>query len=80
MQAPLHRMEPGVVTILGACLCAVTCVVTLAGSESEFAWLEAIARGLMVGVPIGVGVYARRRTPFERFGALLIIAGLGWWR
>ena len=71
-------MEPGVVTILGACLCAVTCVVTLAGSDSDFAWLDAIARVLMVGAPIGVGVYARRRPPFERFGALLIIAGLGW--
>ena len=31
----------------------------------------------MVGVPIGVGVYARRRPPFERFGALLIVAGVG---
>ena len=33
---------------------------------------------LMVGVPIAVGVFALHRPPFERFGALLIIAGLGW--
>jgi signal transduction histidine kinase len=71
-------MEPGVVTILGACLCAVTCVVTLGGSSSDFAWLEAIARVLMVGAPIAVGIYARRHTPFRRFGALLIAAGVGW--
>jgi signal transduction histidine kinase len=78
MHPPLHRLEPGIVAFVGACLCAGTCVITLADADAEYAWLEAIARVLMVGAPIAVGIYARRRPPFERFGALLIVAGLGW--
>ena len=38
----------------------------------------AIARGLMVAVPIAVGLYAWQRRPDERFGPLLVAAGFGW--
>jgi signal transduction histidine kinase len=38
----------------------------------------AIARGLMVAVPIAVGLYAWHRRPDERFGPLLVAAGFGW--
>jgi signal transduction histidine kinase len=39
---------------------------------------SAIARGLMVAVPIAVGLYAWRRRPGERFGPVLVAAGFGW--
>jgi signal transduction histidine kinase len=68
-------LAEGAVTIGGAGLCALAAAITLAGNESAYAWLEAIARGLLVGAPIAVGLYARRRPPFARFGALLIGVG-----
>jgi hypothetical protein len=60
-------------------MCVVAGVVTTTGSRSEYDWLEGLARAVMVGVPFAVGVYARRRAPFERFGAMLIALGVGWW-
>jgi signal transduction histidine kinase len=59
-------------------LCAVTAAITLDGSGSEYAWLEACARAVMVGVPITVGLYARQLRASRRFGDLLVIAGAGW--
>ena len=38
----------------------------------------AIARALMVAVPISVGLYAWHRRPDERFGPVLVAAGFGW--
>ena len=38
----------------------------------------AIARGLMVAVPIAVGLYAWHTRPDERFGPVLVAAGFGW--
>ncbi len=51
---------------------------TVSGSASEYAWLEAFARALTVGVPLAVGLYALYRPPFERFGALLALTGCAW--
>jgi len=59
-------------------MCAVTGALTASGSSSDNAWLEVIARVLTVAAPIGVGIFALHRPPFERFGALLIIAGSVW--
>ncbi len=59
-------------------LCAITVAITLSGTDSEYAWLEAALRALTVGVPIAVGAYARRHPPFERFGTLLVATGFGW--
>ena len=56
-------------------MCAMTGVLTASGSSSEYAWLEAVARVLTVAAPIGVGLFALHRPPFERFGALLVVAG-----
>ena len=64
--------------VLGLVLCTITAATTAAGSAAQYAWLEAMARSLMVGLPIAVGLYARRRPPFERFGALLIVGGFLW--
>ena len=59
-----------------------TCVATgsliVSGASSQYVWLEAVARVLTFAVPIAVGLFALHRPPFERFGALLVIAGLVW--
>ena len=58
-----------------AALAVSTVVVAVAASHSLPVGL---ARGLIVGTPIGVGLYAWYRGPDERFGLLLIAAGAGW--
>ena len=35
----------------------------------------ALARGLMVGVPLAVGLHTWYRRPAERFGLVLVVAG-----
>jgi signal transduction histidine kinase len=59
-------------------LCAVTAAVTISGSRSDQAELEAAVRVLTVGAPIAVGLYALRRPPFARFGGLLVLSGIAW--
>jgi signal transduction histidine kinase len=59
-------------------MCAVTGALTAPGSPAEYPWLEAAARVLSVAAPIGVGLLALHRPPFERFGTLLIVAGSVW--
>ena len=78
MRPGRDRLEFGALAIAGCCLTMVSAVVTLSGSTSDLAWLEAVARSLTVGMPIAVGLYARHRPPFERFGMLLVLAGMGW--
>ncbi|HEX2410629.1 MAG TPA: histidine kinase [Solirubrobacteraceae bacterium] len=78
MGSRLDRLEFGALASLGGCLSLVAAAVTLDGSTSELAWLEAVVRSLSVAVPIAVGLYARQRPPFERFGMLLVLAGVGW--
>ena len=65
-------------TAVGLGLCAVTAAVTISGSTSDHAELEALVRVLTVAAPIAVGVYALQRPPFERFGGLLVLAGVAW--
>ena len=59
-------------------MCAITGALTASGSSSEYAWLEAVVRMLTVAAPIAVGLFALHRPPFERFGALLLVAGFVW--
>ena len=59
-------------------MCVVAAVVTTRGSGSQYDWLEGLARAVMVGAPVAVGLYARRRQPFERFGTMLIALGVAW--
>jgi len=59
-------------------MCAVTAAVSVAGSASEHAWLEAVARVVTVAAPLAVGGFALHRPHFERFGALLVAAGFAW--
>jgi signal transduction histidine kinase len=55
----------------------VVAALTASGPGSEYVALEATVRGLMVGTPIAVGLYARRHAASARFGTLLIVAGFG---
>jgi signal transduction histidine kinase len=63
--------------VLGAAATVAAAVIAFSGAASEPA-LVALARALMVGVPIGVGLQARARHPDERFGLVLAAAGAGW--
>jgi signal transduction histidine kinase len=63
------------VAAVGAALCGIAAATAIAGNDSAYAWLEGLARGLMVGAPIAVGLYAHRRAPFARFGTLLVATG-----
>jgi signal transduction histidine kinase len=76
---PAHPRSGKLVTVsvavIAAALCAMAAAITVSGSSSEYSWLEAIARAAMVGAPIGVGLYAWRRRPFQRFGTLLLATG-----
>ena len=60
--------------VAGAALCCLTAVLVATWMN----WLEGLARALMVGAPIAVGLYARRRVPFARFGGLLVGVGVVW--
>ena len=48
------------------------------GTSLGPALLESAARLVEVGIPVAVGLYAWRRVPFERFGALLVASGAVW--
>ena len=56
---------------------AVPVAVTLSGPADQPASV-AIARALMVGVPIGVGLYAWHRDSDRRLGLLLVLVGGVW--
>jgi signal transduction histidine kinase len=62
----------------GLAACAVAAGLTASGPGREDVALAAVARALMVGTPIAVGLYARRHVASARFGSLLIVAGFGW--
>jgi signal transduction histidine kinase len=73
-----ERLESVAAAAVGVVLSTVAVLVTLSGTSSQYEGLEALARAAMVGVPIAVGIYARSRPPFRRFGGLLIAAGCVW--
>jgi signal transduction histidine kinase len=63
--------------LAGAAATAVAAELAYGGASSR-PGLTAVARGLSVGVPIGVGLYAWYRGENRRFGILLMAAGAGW--
>jgi len=66
------------IVVAGLAACAVAAAVTASGSGSGDVALQAVARAVMVGAPIAVGLYARRQPATARFGSLLVLAGFGW--
>src|SRR6476659_8264958 len=69
----LGRFGASALACLGACLAAAAAVIT---AGSGHTWLEAITRSVIVAAPIAVGIYAWRRSPFERFGVLMVASGV----
>jgi signal transduction histidine kinase len=70
------------ITLFAAVLAAaaavsITVEVALVGADQQ-PGLVALARGLMVGVPLAVGLHTWYRRPAERFGLLLVAAGAAW--
>ena len=74
----MRRLEAAAIPATGLGMCVVAAVVTITGSSSQYDWLEGLARAMMVGAPIAVGLYARHRRPFEHFGKMLIALGVVW--
>ena len=48
------------------------------GVSEATAVIEGVARGLMVAVPLAVGLYARRRPAHARFGGVLVTVSCIW--
>jgi len=61
--------------IAGAALCAIAYALTVSGSAAGNPTAEGLARALIVGAPIAVGIYARGHASSARFGTLLIALG-----
>jgi signal transduction histidine kinase len=83
-QAPPSWLGTIVIASFTAIAVAITVGVTAAdayattGASTETAVLEAIARGVIVAIPLAVGLYAWRRPAHERFGRLLLGFGGLW--
>jgi signal transduction histidine kinase len=77
---PRHHDRRAVV-LAGCALAGLAAVATsaaiAASSATSQAGLVAVARALVVGVPIAVGLYAWSRRSDERFGRLLVGVGAG---
>ena len=72
------RIAVYAVVVAGAAATVAAAGLTVAGSDAQNAWLAAVARAVVVGAPIAVGLYACRRRTTERFGRLLVFAGFFW--
>ena len=72
------RARTAITCAIGLSLTAFALVITATSSSSTEPWAAAVARATIVAVPIAVGVYARGRRPYRRFGLMLIVMGAGW--
>ena len=72
------RATTAIACTIGLALTAFAVVVTARGSSSTDPWVAAAARGTIVAVPIGVGIYARAWRSYRRFALLLVLVGAGW--
>ena len=65
------------VALAGAAATAAAAALGYAGAAGQ-PGLAALARALIVGAPIAIGLYAWSRRPSQRFGLLLVAAGGLW--
>jgi signal transduction histidine kinase len=72
-----RRVHPLVLACAGAAAAAMAAAITYAGAAGQPGPV-ALGRALIVGLPIGAGLYARYRQPDDRFGLVLVAAGVGW--
>ena len=83
-QSPPVWLGTALIASITTIAVAITIGVTAAGAQAttgasmQTAVLEAIARGVIVGIPLAVGLYAWRRPAHERFGRLLLAFGGLW--
>ena len=79
-RVPARRdLRQGALVGLALAGVAATLAATLAyEGAADQPGLIALARALIVGVPIAVGLYAWYHGPDRRFGLLLVLAGGGW--
>src|SRR5215210_4681582 len=63
---------------LGVALCAVAAVTVANSSFEQYRGVALVAHVLVIGAPIGAGLYAISRPQPSRFGWLLVIAGIAW--
>ena len=62
----------------GLFLCVVSALIALSAPGPGDRPLIALGYVLLIGVPIGVGLWAWSSTPYRRFGGLLLAAGFLW--
>ena len=75
----VDRVSMRVLAALSAAgLCAISFLVTLDGSDSGVAELEALGRALLVAASLGTALYLWGRPPFDRFAWMLAVVGVGW--
>jgi signal transduction histidine kinase len=70
------REVVGVVAATVVCVVAVVAVAAAAPADDRFE--RTLLEGLIVGLPVGAGVYATRSPSTHRFGLALLAAGLLW--
>jgi PAS domain S-box-containing protein len=63
---------------LGAGLCAAAAAIAAGSSFEGHRGIAVVAHVLVIGAPIGAGLYAVSRPHASRFGWLLVIAGIAW--
>jgi signal transduction histidine kinase len=73
--ADRERMTSAMQAFIVVALPAISAAIALYAGRSP---PVALARALMVGLPLAVGLYALRQHPNERFGRVLVIAGAAW--
>jgi signal transduction histidine kinase len=71
----IPRYGAAALAVAGLAMCVLTAALTISGSTSDYAELEASARVLIVAAPVAVGLFTLHRPPFERLGALLVASG-----
>jgi signal transduction histidine kinase len=83
-ETPPLRVDSAVIGVLIAAAVAITAGLTAAGAHATTgashgsAVLQALARGVIVGVPLAVALYACRRPAHARFGRLLLGVSTLW--
>ena len=70
--------ELAIGTAVAAAVAATFVLAPISLASREAAALESAGRLAVIGIPVAVGLYAWRRVPFARLGALLIASGLVW--
>src|SRR5690349_18527461 len=72
------RRELAIATAVAAAVAATFALAPISHASREAAAFESAGRVAVIGIPVAIGLYAWRRAPFARLGALLTASGLVW--